>query len=413
MTEPIIDPDAPFKSGGLQFLDILRLSLRVFKTKPLRTTLTIFGMSIGIATVLFLVSLGYGLQYILIGKLVTTEDSLITMEVSYTAESNLQLTAEVMKEISALPQTSEVSPIGEFSGEVKMASTTGLVGVRIIEPNYFRLTGLKAGIGENIMEGEAGIMLNSQAIKLLGFSASTSPVGAVATVNADYDENRGSKIEQVGLLTPLPITGVIVDDSQPPTALVPLVQMKKIPPYFKSLLVKARTIDEVVPLRDTLLSKDFSVMARIDLVNQAKQVTNIFTIILGVFGITALIVSSLGMLNTMIVGFMERIYEVGVMKSLGATDRDIKKMFLMEASLMGLLGGICGVIIGVGGGKAINIILSLVAEHFGGAAINLFLTPWWFVIFIIITSFFIGMISGFWPAKRAALLSPKEAFVRK
>jgi putative ABC transport system permease protein len=257
-------------------------------------------------------------------------------------------------------------------------------------------------------------MLNAQAVKLLGLSASsTSILGSVANVVVDYDENGGSKVEQVGLIRPSKIVGIGGDDSQPPTVLVPLDQMSKQPPYFKSVLVKAKTIDDVTKLRDQLLEKGFAVLARIDLVNQARQVTNIFTMILGIFGVTALIVSSLGMLNTMIVGFMERIYEVGVMKSLGATDSDIKKIFLMESSIMGFLGGVCGVVIGVGGGKLINLILSIVAVHFGGTAISLFMTPWWFVIFIIFTSFFIGTISGFWPAKRAALLSPKEAFIRK
>ena len=75
----------------LKLSELLSLSLRTFKTKPQRAFLTILGMSVGIATVLLLVSLGYGLQYILIGKLITTEDSLITMEVSYPTEANLSI----------------------------------------------------------------------------------------------------------------------------------------------------------------------------------------------------------------------------------------------------------------------------------------------------------------------------------
>jgi len=413
MIEPESEKLPELKGGGLGPKDIIRLAVRVFKTKPLRTSLTIFGMSIGIATVLFLVSLGYGLQYILIGKLVTTEDSLITMDVSYTAESNLKINADGLKDISSLPFVGEVSPIGEFTGELKIASTTGLIGTRIINPNYFRLTGLKASLGENIKDGEPEIMLNSQAVKLLGLSASSTVIGSRVEIVVDYDENGGSKVEQVGLNSPATVVGIGGDDTQPPTALVPFDQMRKPPPYFKSVLVKAKSIEDVNTLRDQLLEKGFAVIARIDLVNQARQVTNIFTMILGIFGVTALIVSSLGMLNTMIVGFMERIYEVGVMKSLGATDSDIKKIFLMESSIMGFLGGVCGVIIGVGGGKIINLVLSLVATRFGGSAINLFMTPWWFVVFIIFTSFFIGTVAGFWPAKRAALLSPKEAFIRK
>ena len=73
----------------LGFRELFKLSLRTFRVKPVRAILTVAGMSVGIGAVIFLVSLGYGLQYILIGKLVTTEDSLITMEISYPSESKL------------------------------------------------------------------------------------------------------------------------------------------------------------------------------------------------------------------------------------------------------------------------------------------------------------------------------------
>ena len=92
----------PYLKHGLSLTDLFKLSLRVFKTKPLRTFLTILGMSFGISAVLFLVSLGYGLQYTLLGKLVATEDSLITLEAFYPAETELNITYEDLKTISEI-----------------------------------------------------------------------------------------------------------------------------------------------------------------------------------------------------------------------------------------------------------------------------------------------------------------------
>ena len=140
---------------------------------------------------------------------------------------------------------------------------------------------------------------------------------------------------------------------------------------------------------------------------------NIITAVLGVFGITALIVSAIGMFNTMIVGFLERTYEVGILKSIGATDRDVRNLFLMESTLMGFLGGLGGIVLGLAGGKFLNIGLSLLAVRLGGKPFELFITPLWFIVLIIILSLFIGLISGLWPAHRAAMLSPKEAFVKR
>ena len=102
----------------LKLRELLSLSFRTFRTKPQRAFLTILGMSIGMATVLLLVSLGYGLQYILIGRLITTEDSLITMEISYPSESNILITGIVLDKLKTYENVSEISPIAEFTGEI-------------------------------------------------------------------------------------------------------------------------------------------------------------------------------------------------------------------------------------------------------------------------------------------------------
>src|SRR3990167_4869704 len=102
----------------LRLRELFQLSLRNFKVKPVRVILTVAGMSVGIGAVLFLVSLGYGLQYILIGKLVSTEDSLITMEISYPTEANLVIKKSELDELRKIPEVEEVSPVAEFPGAI-------------------------------------------------------------------------------------------------------------------------------------------------------------------------------------------------------------------------------------------------------------------------------------------------------
>ena len=124
-------------------------------------------------------------------------------------------------------------------------------------------------------------------------------------------------------------------------------------------------------------------------------------------------VSAIGMFNTMIVSFMERTYEVGVMKSIGATDSDIRNLFLMESLIMGTAGGGVGILLGIAAGQAVNLVLNILAKRFGSEPFNLFITPIWFILLILLTSAMIGVISGFLPSRRASHLSPKEAFLRK
>lgn len=397
----------------LAFIDLIKLSLRIFKTKPLRTFLTILGMSVGISTVVFLVSFGYGLQYILIGKLVATEDSLVTLSASYPTESGLGIDIKKIEEIRAIPSVVETSAIAELPGEISMGSSTGLLPiVRIVEPNIFRLSGTNPDIGTPLIPGKDSIVLSFQALQLMGIKADTSTIGKIAHIKI-YLPNPDGTVSEVTINKELTIAGIIADDQQPPLAIIPASIAPVQTSSFKELLVKAKNIDTVTVLRDVLEKQGFLISARIDLVTQAKKITNIITTTLAIFGITALVVSAIGMFNTMLIGFIERTYEVGVMKSIGATDTNVRDLFLMESAVIGILGGGGGILIGMGLGKAINFILNVVALRMGGKSFDLFILPIWFGGVVLTLSILIGVIAGFWPAYRAARLSPREAFVKK
>lgn len=398
---------------SLSAWDLLKLSLRVFRTKPTRTVLTVLGMSVGIGTVVFLVSLGYGLQYILIGNLITSEDSLVTLEAAYPSESGKGIDLEEVEKIKKKTGVDAVSPVTEFSGELSISGgAPGLVPItRIVKTSYFKFAGVSPDIGETFTEDNPGIILSSQALKLLGLPADETILGKEVTGKAYYPKLDGGTEEVI--ISKLQIRGVVSDENEPPLAFVPYSSVSKEPTVLKSLLIKARNVDFVEPLRDELEKEGFLISAKVDLVNQARKITNAITTALMVFGTAALIVSAIGMFNTMIVGFLERIYEVGVMKSLGATDGDVQNLFLMESFIIGLLGGVSGVIIGMGGGALINFVMSTLSQNLGSKALTLFITPAWFAIATLILSSCIGLISGYWPARNASKLSPREAFVRK
>lgn len=406
---------------SLNIKDLFKLSLRVFKTKPLRTFLTILGMSFGIGAVLFLISLGYGLQYTLLGKLVATEDSLITMEAFYPAETELSITYEDLKTISEIEEVGEISPVAEFTGEIKYKDLIGLIIIKIVEPNYFRLSGQIPDIGKGFSEALTGTVISNSAAKLTGLEEEINKLTNEKNFDIDkkfsfkifYQNEQELSVEESETKEPLNFMGVLIDELAPPFALIPNSSVIKKPPFFKKVLIKAKDITMVESLRDKLLAKGFLISARMDLVEQATKVMRVVTMALGAFGITALVVAAVGMFNTMLVSFLERIFEVGIIKSLGATDADVKNLFLMESFMMGFLGGIGGIILGVGAGELTNFGLNLLAQKLGGKSFDLFITPMWFILLIIATSSIIGLASGFWPAKKAAYLSPKEAFIRK
>jgi putative ABC transport system permease protein len=131
--------------------------------------------------------------------------------------------------------------------------------------------------------------------------------------------------------------------------------------------------------------------------------------VLAIFGGIALSVSAIGMFNTMTVTLLERTAEIGVMRTIGASASDIVVLFVAEASIVGLLGGIVGILIGGGIGEFFNGLLAVAASKFGGQAVSLFAYPFSFLLFITVFSGGVGLLTGLFPARRAAKINPLDA----
>jgi putative ABC transport system permease protein len=132
------------------------------------------------------------------------------------------------------------------------------------------------------------------------------------------------------------------------------------------------------------------------------------------FGEIALLVAAIGIANTMTMSILERTREIGLMKAVGATNRDVLSIFLGEAAGIGFLGGLGGALIGWLLAQAINVMalgrLASQAAEQGGIPPSLAIyTPLWLILFALIFSTLIGMISGLYPALRAATMIPVQA----
>ncbi|HEX8994342.1 MAG TPA: FtsX-like permease family protein, partial [Candidatus Paceibacterota bacterium] len=369
--------------------------------------------SAGISTVVFLVSLGYGLQYILIGKLITTQDSLITLSASYPTESGFSISSSTIESIKQLPNVAETSAVAEYSGQIAIGDKNGLLPtIQADELNEFRLSGDSPDIGTPLRENHDDIVLSNQALQLIGLPADASTLGKTVTIQVYVPQPDGT-IQTVAIPKQFTVSGIMSDSQELPIAIIPASDMPVPIGAYKQVYVKANDAATLTGLRDKLVNQGFIISANIDLVTQAQKITNVITIILTVFGLAALVVSAIGMFNTMLIGFIERTYEVGVMKAIGATDNNVQDLFLMESAVIGLLGGGGGILIGLSIGKIVNMILNFVSSQMGGKSFNLFILPLWFGMVVFVMSIGIGVISGFLPARRAAKLSPRMAFLRK
>ncbi len=146
-----------------------------------------------------------------------------------------------------------------------------------------------------------------------------------------------------------------------------------------------------------------------DLLEGAKRAFIILDIVLSLIGSIALTVSSLGIVNTMVMSILERTREIGIMKAIGGTNADIRHIFLVEASVIGLLGGVFGVALGWFVGRVINFGANLYIQNQGGTTGNLFSVPLWLVASAIGFSIVVSLIAGSYPAARASRLDPIQA----
>ena len=153
----------------------------------------------------------------------------------------------------------------------------------------------------------------------------------------------------------------------------------------------------------------FSAFSLIDVTRNLRVVFAVFDLLLGIFGSLALIVASLGIINTLVMAILERRREIGVLKALGAADRDIRRLFFAEAGVMGLLGGICGVAFGWLIGRALNLGTNIYLARLSLPSTTVSLVPWWLVFWAIVFAVVVSLVAGIYPASRAAKLNPIEA----
>jgi putative ABC transport system permease protein len=399
----------------MRFIDLIKLSTRMFKARTSRTLLTILGMGVGISAILFLVSLGYGLQNVLLES-ITTSDSLLSLDASPTDPTKLRITRAIIEEIEKDPSVVEVSPASQMSSQIHFNNLTSDITALIIKPSFFRLDGIKLSEGEILSDNiENGVIISTAFAKIFNMDGSEM-IGEKFTLrlNVPVVEEIEEGItdvptQQVDFDQDFNIIGLI--EKEDPTIYLNVKDVTKeiSIPYYSRMKIKCIDQEHLNPTKEKLVAEGFSVSSLSETVDQANKVFKGVQVVLALFGVIALIVSAIGMFNTMTVTLLERTEEIGIMKSIGVSDKDILMMFVCESSIMGFLGGVGGIIIGFIIGQIFNLMLNLVARNFGGESIALFQSPFWFIVLIVVLGTIVGFITGLVPARRASSIDPLDA----
>ncbi len=390
------------------------LSTRMFKTNPSRTWLTILGMGVGTGAVVALVGLGFGLQGIILERIVFGE-TLLSLNVANPPSRVVVLDQPTIDAFAASEYVKDVSPMVSFPTLVTFEGLTGNAFLQGLKPSYFLYTGGKTQEGELFTEETAAedrnaVIVSAAMLKLFGIDDPKQVVGKYIGFRVFVPIEGTANTTEITLEKQYKIKGVTEDEGSL-TAMMTLEEFSSLfqIPYYERLQIRVIESEALTPMQDDIIAKGFTVSALSKTVEQANKIFQGIQAVLAVFGGIALTVSAIGMFNTMTVTLLERTAEIGIMRTIGASAQDIVILFIAEAVIVGFLGGVVGILIGVGLGWFLNGTLSVAASRFGGEAVALFRYPMWFLIFIMSFSAIVGFLTGLFPARRAAKINPLDA----
>jgi len=180
-------------------------------------------------------------------------------------------------------------------------------------------------------------------------------------------------------------------------------------PLYTSISVRVKNPVQVQAVESAIKKMGFTTFSVLDASRSLQQVFKVLFAFLGIFGSLALTVASIGIVNTLVMAILERRREIGIMKAIGASDADVKKLFFAEAGAMGILGGIVGVVLGWAIGQVINFGTNIYLKSQSIPPEHFWVVPGWLALFAVGFALLVSLVSGLYPAARAARLDPVQA----
>lgn len=162
-------------------------------------------------------------------------------------------------------------------------------------------------------------------------------------------------------------------------------------------------------VKDSVEALGYRTFSYVDQFQEIRRFFFYFNIALGIVGMIALVTASLGIVNTMVMSILERTREIGILKSLGADDRDIRSLFLTESGMIGTIGAAMGIVTGWIITRIASFVAQIVMERQGFPEMEMFALPWWLITIALVFGLLVSLVAGLYPALRAARVDPVQA----
>lgn len=178
---------------------------------------------------------------------------------------------------------------------------------------------------------------------------------------------------------------------------------------YGSIQVRIENMKDFDHVIAELKALDVGVFSIVDQLDEIKRVFLIMNSLLGAVGAIALIVAGLGIINTMVMSILERQREIGIMKAIGGSEKEIRMIFFTEVSVIGFVGALLGLVLGWLVTRVANVVVNTRVIPEGMEPVNLFYFPLWLILGAIAFALLISLAAGLYPAARAARIDPVRA----
>lgn len=447
----------------MRFLDLLTMSINNLRRRKVRTALTVLGVVIGTASVVVMVSLGIGLNALMM-EMYSSYGSMTAIEIynygnngnNGTNDNPLYLTDDTVKEFLRIPHVTSASPVLETNVILKQGVYETNTSIKGVTREFMEQIPLGQGKLPDPKSTEMEFIYGNAVVQWFQNSKTgkgywdtqelpdidymNKPMFVIFDTDAYYQSRNGGNGDGTPVKAPKKYLirtagvveggiddynsyayGVYTDIDQLKTQLKKLYKKKPIPgqptnkkgkPYsyfiYNQAYVYADDMENVTAVQKAITDMGFQANSQMEWIEQSQKTYNMIQLVLGGIGAISLFVAAIGIANTMMMSIYERTKEIGVIKVLGCDLRTIRNMFLLESGFIGFIGGAIGVAISYGIGFIMNHFLGI-GQIMTGQAGDISRIPLWLAAAAVVFAIFVGMAAGFFPSLRAMHLSPLAA----
>ena len=401
----------------MKIILLLKLVLRNMLARKLRFAFTLLASAIAVGSIIFLFSLGYGMQKISTEQLVKS-DALSQIEAVSMKPTDTKLSDELISQIKSIGEVDSVASSTSLAGKITLNDKVFDNPFYAVSNSYFDLASLELSAGHlpdpkdqnyvlvsDKVAAALGISNNDLIGKTLQYELIVPPV--LGGTPLDNSASNGGTDETKKQFT-ADVIGTILDSK---SAFAYVNDADAIAAGAKSrsvLKIKAKNKSDVPVIRKKVEDIGLKTTYVGDTLEQMNKFFDYFRMILAGFGLIGVIIAILGMFNTLTVSLMERVREVSLLKILGSDEKTIFWMFALESLIFGVLGFVAGVVIFMISKAIIMSLLSHLAERLNNEMVNIFDTPLSLIIIAAIATLTLSFLTGLFPARRALKVNPLD-----